>query len=83
MAKTAKNPNLPEIVFTYRSLLEDKQRGGEQLESSCREHGLPMDARLRVCHFAIGENCSAEVRSVGFASGSFGLIWKIICIWTP
>lgn len=25
MAKTAKNPNLPEIVFTYRSLLEDKQ----------------------------------------------------------
>ena len=44
------------------SLLEDKQRGGEQLESSCREHGLPMDARLRVCHFAIGENCS-----MGFA----------------
>ena len=25
MAKTAKNPNLPEIVFTYRKLLEDKQ----------------------------------------------------------
>ena len=25
MAKTAKNPNLPEIVFIYRSLLEDKQ----------------------------------------------------------
>ena len=24
MAKTAKNPNLPEIVFTYRKLLEDK-----------------------------------------------------------
>ena len=25
MAKNAKNPNLPEIVFTYRKLLEDKQ----------------------------------------------------------
>ena len=25
MAKTAKNPNLPGSVFTYRSLLEDKQ----------------------------------------------------------
>ena len=50
------------------SLLEEKLTAGAQLEQSCNERGIPMNAPLRVCHFTVGENCSMgyaekEIRS--------------------
>ena len=59
------------------SLLEDKQPTGDQLEQSCREHGMPLVGKLRVCQFLVGESCS-----IGFAEkeirNNIGRCWLSI-----